>query len=170
MIIKSVQNCPNYFITDTGDVYSRRILLNGNQLWRKMKPCIQSSGYFQVNFWNNESRKYACKLVHRLVGEAFIPNPQNKPQINHKDGNPLNNNIDNLQWVTAAENNIDKQIRNKSIIQQRKKNRQTQRQAKRHKHKIICLQTHDVYENQVQLSKVLRSKSPGYIISSNRKD
>lgn len=63
-----------------------------------------STGYFQVNL-SKDSKVTHC-YIHRLVAEAFILNPENKPQVNHIDGNKHNNNIDNLEWVTNQENSV----------------------------------------------------------------
>lgn len=64
---------------------------------------IQTSGkYLQVSLWKNNQEK-RC-LVHRLVGQAFIANPYNLPQINHLDKNDLNNIESNLEWVTCSQN------------------------------------------------------------------
>lgn len=57
-----------------------------------------------VQLWKNN--KAYSKRVHRLVAEAFIPNPENKPTVNHIDGNPLNNNVENLEWTTYSENQL----------------------------------------------------------------
>jgi len=61
-----------------------------------------SRGYVTVSIWVND--KLYTKKVHRLVAEAFIPNPDNKPTVNHKDGNKENNSISNLEWATHQEN------------------------------------------------------------------
>lgn len=61
-----------------------------------------SNGYLRVTLTKN--KKYKHFKVHRLVAEAFIPNPNNLPQINHKDINRKNNNVSNLEWCTAKYN------------------------------------------------------------------
>ena len=59
-------------------------------------------GYKRVELWHNRNHKKY--MVHRLVAKAFIPNPENKPEIDHIDGNPLNNMVENLMWCTHREN------------------------------------------------------------------
>lgn len=55
-----------------------------------------------VNLYKNGKNK--IKKIHRIVAENFIPNPENKPEVNHIDGNKQNNKVDNLEWVTKSEN------------------------------------------------------------------
>jgi len=75
-----------------------RILANSKSKVTKKHPIER----YTVELWKNNKRKRS--LIHRLVAEAFLPNPLGKPQINHIDGNPKNNNVSNLEWVTNSEN------------------------------------------------------------------
>lgn len=86
---------PHYEVDEEGNVWSTKY---GSP--RKMKAQVSKSGYESVMIMP-ECRWYK---VHRLVAVAFIPNPDNLPYVNHKDGNKLNNRPDNLEWVTKAQN------------------------------------------------------------------
>lgn len=67
-----------------------------------LKPVKNNKGYLLVDLCKN--RKIKRFLIHRLVAQTFIPNPENKPHINHIDCNPKNNNVNNLEWCTPKEN------------------------------------------------------------------
>ena len=72
--------------------------------WHKSKVTARHPVQrYHVELWKDNKRK--AVRVHRLVAQAFIPNPEGKPQINHKDGNPANNLVTNLEWATSSENN-----------------------------------------------------------------
>lgn len=68
-----------------------------------LKPAIHERGYLFVQLSIN--KKILRRYIHRLVAEAFIPNPENKKTVNHKDGNKKNNCVENLEWCTYLENN-----------------------------------------------------------------
>ena len=85
----------DYFATEDGKIWSKK---TNTFVAQRIHP----RGYHIVNL----SIEGKCKtyLVHRLVAKAFIPNPNNYPTINHKDGNKLNNNINNLEWCSYKYN------------------------------------------------------------------
>ncbi|MHB1922719.1 MAG: HNH endonuclease signature motif containing protein [Chitinophagaceae bacterium] len=69
---------------------------------RQIKSRIGRDGYYSVRL--TREGKTSTKLVHRILAEAFVKNSLNRPFVNHIDGNKLNNDIGNLEWVTHAEN------------------------------------------------------------------
>lgn len=85
-----------YEVSDTGQI---RSLFRYKKV---LKPNIMNTGYHTIELFKNGTSKRL--LIHRLVAQAFIPNPENFPQVNHKDENRSNNAVDNLEWCTAKYN------------------------------------------------------------------
>lgn len=94
-----------YYITKEGKVYISNYRNTG--VPKEMKARI-IKGYYALSLESPDStpenRKQKVHKIHRLLAEHFILNPDNKPCVNHKDGNKLNNNLDNLEWATESEN------------------------------------------------------------------
>ena len=85
-----------YWVDPKGKIWSEK----SNKY---LKPCYNKWGYAYVDLCNN-----GCKLrvfIHQIVAKMFIPNPNNLPQINHKDEDKTNNRVENLEWCTASYNN-----------------------------------------------------------------
>ena len=117
-----------YQVSDCGEVRSLARLVTANchgTFAKRQSPskvltqgiCGRDKTYYSVVLSKNGKTK--TFLVHRLVAEAFIPNPENKPQINHKDENGHNNNVQNLEWVDAKYNS-NYGTRNKRIGESQK--------------------------------------------------
>lgn len=104
-----IRNCPN-----KPGAWNKEAII--------IKTMLNTYGYPMFSLCKNGKRKTG--LVHRCVAEAFIPNPQNLPQINHKDEDKTNNRVDNLEWCDCQYNNtygtrIDRAIKktNKAVCQ-----------------------------------------------------
>jgi hypothetical protein len=108
-IWKSIKDLKGYEVSSLGNVRSiDRSIIGKDGVKQHFKGNIiskfkDSRGYIAVTLtYKNNYKRF---LVHRLVAEAFIPNPNNYPCINHKDENKSNNNVDNLEWCTVKYNN-----------------------------------------------------------------
>ena len=117
-IFKPIKNYENlYSISNLGRVKSnnrQRLGAGGsirNCKGRILKATPNQSGHLLVNLYDEEGKSKKA-LVHRLVAEAFLENPENLPCINHKDENKLNNCADNLEWCTIAYNNSYSHLEN----------------------------------------------------------
>lgn len=97
MTWRKIKQNTNYSINENGQIK--------NDLTGKIKAPYANklTGYLEVDLWNNNKRKKYS--VHRLLAEAFIENSNDKPCIDHKDGNRQNNDLSNLRWATYSENN-----------------------------------------------------------------
>lgn len=96
-ILKEITDFPGYYVSDKGTVYS-----NKSGELTPLAPGRTGKGYLKVMLCKGP--KQYCKKIHRLVAEAFIPNPDNLPQVNHLDENKYNNSVENLEWSSLGDN------------------------------------------------------------------
>lgn len=127
-----IKDFPNYSIDKMGNVY--------NLAHKMIKPSVSNNGYLRVSL-NNEKVKHKRFFVHRLVAEAFIPNPDNKSQVNHIDYNRSNNSVSNLEWCTPLEN-----LQHSKIIE---------KATEAKKRKVVCITTGEVFDSFKEVSKKL---------------
>lgn len=147
-----------YQVSNLGNVKScERIVTMKNGVKRPIpeklrKLSLRDDGYVQVELWmNNKSKSYN---VHRLVAEAFIPNPDNLPEVNHKDCVRSNNNVSNLEWCTNSYNtNYAKELGrlpdNRKLLDSIRtlSNEVTSRKCK-------CIETGQVFASQAEAARV----------------
>lgn len=100
-----------YRVSNTGKVFSYK---SNRELH------ANTHGYLVVGLTKDKKQRH--KYIHRLVAEAFLPNPKNKPEVNHIDHNTHNNHVTNLEWVTPTENKLKyiKSNKYKAIKEKRK--------------------------------------------------
>ncbi len=108
ILMKELESYKNYIILSDGRVYSK--------FSKKFLTLTECNGYYRIQLWKDNIPKTV--RVHILVATHFCQNPENKRYVNHKDGNKLNNDYTNLEWVTASENTkhshslgLDKRVR-----------------------------------------------------------
>jgi hypothetical protein len=137
-----------YQISNLGRVKSMsRWVTNGDNQYKYIHETIRKIQINKLRYGYCEISLYKCShakrfKIHRLVAEAFIDNPNNKLEVNHKDGIKLNNCVDNLEWVTSKENK--EHAWSNGLCN-----------ANHKKQKIICLETKVIFESAISASRIL---------------
>ncbi len=102
-IYKVIEDFENYEVSNLGNVRNK-------QTKKILKPCDSKKGYKLLSLSKNG--KWCTKQVHRIVAQAFIPNPHNKPIVDHKDNDRTNNKVENLRWCSSEENSWNRKSSN----------------------------------------------------------
>lgn len=133
-IWKVIEGWERYEVSNKG-----RIRNSETEMILKIRP--DKEGYLMVTLSINNVR--TTKKVHRLVAGAFIENPNKLPQVNHKDGNHANNNVENLEWCTSSQNHYHayRVLGRKPSMPERKGR------------PVLCVETNAIFKNTVEAGK-----------------
>ena len=146
---KEIDGYTGYKISNTGKVLGKR----GSILHQTQSNC----GYRIVHL--SEKGIVKWRSVHRLVAQAFIPNPDNLPEVNHKDEDKTNNCVDNLEWCTSSYNNLYNNKSQRMIETKRKNNipivpvSATIGHVKALSKKVICEETGEIFSSASEASR-----------------
>ena len=162
---REIKGWYGYFVSNKGTVISYRSKNNSvyTDKYRVLKQEITKTGYARVTLYIAEKGLYRTG-VHRLVAQAFLPNPNNYPVINHKDENPLNNNVENLEWCSYSYNNtynnknkkIGDKLRGRHLTEEHKKAISDNYENK--PKKVLCVDTGVVYDSLSDAAKAYGSE------------
>jgi HNH endonuclease len=97
--LREIKDYPGYFVKEDGTVWTDK-----NGTLRQLRPGVRGKGYLHVILSKGTKASRKGFSVHRLVAEAYIPNPDNLPQVNHIDEVKTNNAVGNLEWATGSQN------------------------------------------------------------------
>lgn len=160
--MKKIKDYDNYFIDEYGNIYHNRF-----KKLTKMKPYIDSKNkYYMIGLVKDGKRKK--HLIHRLVAQTFIKNPENKPEVNHKDLNSKNDYVGNLEWVTHKEN-MEHAFKFKSPVRNQVKRYLLSPNGEEHYFDNFSLLKKFVKENNIDVSTSSLNcygKSRGYIMKN----
>ena len=104
--MKNIPGYSKYSVTKDGRVFTHRLR------YGEMRPTADRAGYLRVSMIGDNGKRKGV-YVHQAVAMTFIANPENKPQVNHIDNNPNNNQVTNLEWCTAKENRLHAATQNR---------------------------------------------------------